>query len=87
MNFEKAKLPVKYFMGPSRILIYLVVNSETKEVVFKEYIAEPCNKLKNKLNKEAGEKIFKVEIDFIEAEFSEVYDEDFVDEEDIVEEF
>jgi len=82
---ENKKLDVKHFMGPSRVLVYRVENLSTGEVVFKDYIYEPCMKVRNKFNKNKEEKKYKVKVDFEETEFTEIYDEDFITEDDIME--
>lgn len=65
---------------PTRILVYVVINTENNEVVYKDYSGKPASERKRKLNEKNNVHI--TDITWVETEFSEVYDEDFIDEDE-----
>ena len=87
MNEENQKLPVEVFMRPTNVLVYTVINLENKESLFRDYYYEPCRVIRNDLNKKAGKKLFKVTVKFEQAQDTAGYQENFIEEDEILEDF
>lgn len=68
---------------PTRILLYVVIDTETNDVVFKTYDGREVHLRKKELNKVRNTHI--IDIRWIEQEFTEVYEEYFIDEDEAAE--
>jgi len=87
MEEEKPKLPVEVFMRPVEVLVYKVINTDSNEIMFKDYYYDPCKEVRNKLNTEEGSKLYKVITNFEPVSDIDYYDSDFVDENEDLDDF